>query len=173
MEESSNTTVKSVAMKWGVINGLLAIVLLLIIDFAGLIGNQAVGWIGYVVFLVLLILAHKQFKEEGDGYMSYGQGLGIGTLAMVISSVISSTFFFIYISFINSEFVDFIKEKSIMDMENQGMSDAEIEQAMGFSESFMSPVALTIFGLLGAIFFGFIISLIVSAITKNTQPEEI
>lgn len=173
MEESSNITVKSVAMKWGVINGLLAIVLLMIIDFAGLIGNQAVGWIGYVVFLVLLILAHKQFKSEGDGYMSYGQGLGIGTLASVISGIISSAFFYIYVSFINSGFIDIIKDQQIMTMEEQGMSDAEIEQAMGFSESFMSPVAMTIFSLLGAVFIGFIISLIVSAITKNTQPEEI
>lgn len=173
MEESSNPTIKSVAMKWGVINGLLSIVFLMIIDFAGLVGNQAVSWIGYLIFLVLLIMAHKQFKSEGDGYMSYGQGLGIGTLAMVISSVISSAFFYIYISFINSGFVDAIKEKSMMDMEDKGMSDAEIEQAMGFAESFMSPVALVVFGLLGAIFFGFIISLVVSIFTKNTQPEEI
>ncbi len=173
MEESSNPTVKSVAIKWGVIYGLLAIVITLIIDFAGLVGNQAAGWTTYVVFLVLLILAHKQFKSEGDGYMSYGQGLGIGTLAAVISGIISSLFLYVYVSFINTGFIDLIKNQQIMAMEEQGMSDAEIEQTMSLTGSFMTPLAMTVVGLLGAVFIGFIISLIVSAITKNTKPEEI
>lgn len=171
MEENESPSIKSIAMKWGAINGLLAIALLVIIDIAGMTGNQVVGWIGYVVFLVIVVLAHKQYKSEGDGFMSYGQGLGIGTLTMVVSSVISSVFFFIYVSFISSDFIEAIKEKSIMDMEEKGMSDAEIDQAMGFSEAFMSPGAMTIMGFIGAIFIGFIIALLVSIFTKNQRPE--
>ena len=103
--------------------------------------------------------------------MSYGQGLGIGTLTMVISSVISSAFFFIYVSFVSTSFIDTIKENQIMSMQEQGMSDAEIDQAMGFSEFFMSPVAMTLIGLITAIFIGFIISLLVTIFTKNPDPE--
>lgn len=171
MEENESPSIKSIAVKWGVINGLLAIALLVIIDISGLNGNQVVGWIGYAVFAVLVVLAHKEYKSEGDGYMSYGQGLGIGTLAMVVSSVISSIFLFIYISFISSGFIDAIKEKSIMDMEEKGMSDAEIDQAMGFSEAFMTPGAMAIMGLIFGIFIGFIIALLVSIFTKNQRPE--
>jgi uncharacterized membrane protein len=103
--------------------------------------------------------------------MSYGKGLGIGTLVAVVSSVISSIFFFIYISFINTEFVSAIKENQIIEMEKRGMSAAEIDQAMSFSESFMSPVALTIFGFIGGILVAFIISLLVTIFTKKSNPE--
>jgi hypothetical protein len=85
----------------------------------------------------------------------------------------SSIFTFIYVSFINPAFVDAIKERSIMDMENRGMSDAEIEQAMQFTESFMTPTAITIFGLIGGVFFGFIVALIISIFTKKARPEVI
>lgn len=173
MEENESPSIKSIAIKWGAINGLLAIALLIVIDMSGLTGNQVVGWIGYLIFAVLVFLAHKEYKTGGDGFMSYGQGLGIGTLAMVVSSVISNVFFYIYISFINSGFIDAIKEQQIMDLEERGMSDAEIEQTMGFSEAFMTPIAMTIMGFVFTIFIGFIVSLIVSIFTKNTQPEEI
>ena len=171
IEENDQPTTKSLAMKWGLINGIIGIVIFILIDLAGLVGNQLVGWIGYVVFAVLVVLAHKEFKSEGDGFMSYGQGLGIGTLTMVISSVISSAFFFIYVSFVSTSFIDTIKENQIMSMQEQGMSDAEIDQAMGFSEFFMSPVAMTLIGLITAIFIGFIISLLVTIFTKNPDPE--
>ncbi|SNT13743.1 Protein of unknown function [Ekhidna lutea] len=173
MEETTNPTTKSISMKWGVIYGLVGIIFLVVVDFAGMMQNRAVSWIGYLILGALIFMAHKEYKSEGDGYMSYSKGLGIGTLTTLIGGIINSLFFFVYISFINTEFVNLIKEKSIMDMEARGMSDAEIDQAMGFSEAFMSPVAMTIFSILGTVLFGFILSLIVSIFTKNNQPEGI
>lgn len=170
-EENEFPTTKSVAKKWGIISGLTAVVFFLIIDLAGLAGNQSVSWLWYLVFIVLVVMGHKEFKSEGDGYMSYGQGLGIGTLTGVFSALISNIFFFIYVSFISSGFIEVIKEKQIMDMQDRGMSDAEIEQAMGFSEFFMTPVAMSIMGFVFTVFFCFLVSLIVSIFTKNQAPE--
>ena len=58
-----------------------------------------------------------------------------------------------------------------MDMEERGMSDAQIEQAMQMTEAFTSPAALTIIGVIVSVIFGFILSLIVTAFTKNSNPE--
>ena len=169
MEE--NATVKGVSMKFGLINGLIGIVLFTILDFAGMAQDNYGQWIGVIILIVLMYYAHQEFKKNGDGYMSYGQGLGIGTLMSLIGSLLSSAYMYLYITFINDQFVKGIREKAIMDMEKKGMSDAEIDQAMKFAEMFMSPVAMVIFGILGGVFFGFIISLIVSAITKKSSPE--
>ena len=105
--------------------------------------------------------------------MSFGQGLGLGTLIAVISSIISSVFTFIYVSFINTNFIDAIREKSIADMEESGQSQAQIDQAMPFVEMFTSPAAMLIIGILFGVFFGFIISLLVTIFTKNQDPEAI
>lgn len=173
MEETSQPTVKSTAIKWGLINGLISIIFFVIVDFAGMAGNQSLSWIGLVIFVILLFLAQKEFKNEGDGYMSFGQGLGIGTLIALISSLISSVFTFVYVSFINTNMIDAIREKSIADMEEAGRSQAEIDQAMPFVEMFTSPAAMLIMGILMGVFFGFIASLLVTIFTKNQDPETI
>ncbi|MEM6642293.1 MAG: DUF4199 domain-containing protein [Bacteroidota bacterium] len=173
MEESTQPAVKGIAIKWGLIYGFIGIILFVIIDISGLSGNQAISWLSYVVFIVLLVLAHKEFKSNGDGFMSYVKGLGIGTLIAVVSSVISSVFSFIYVSFINTDFIESIKETQIAKMEEQGLSDAEIDRAMGFSEAFMTPVGIVVMGLLGTVFICFVISLLVAIFTKKQEPESI
>ncbi|MTI21229.1 DUF4199 domain-containing protein, partial [Fulvivirga sp. RKSG066] len=56
-------------------------------------------------------------------------------------------------------------------MQESGMSDDQIDQAMSMTETFTSPELMAVFGILGGLFFGFIISLIISAFTKNSNPE--
>ncbi len=169
--EESNTSVKSISIKYGLISGLVGITFFVVINLVGLGMNQGVSWIGYLIMGAIIYLGHKAFKEEGDGYMSYGQGLGIGTLISFISSIISSAFFFVYISYINQGYVQKILDMTREKMEEQGNSDTQVDQAMEMTEKFMSPGMMVAFGVLGTVFFGFIISLIVSAITQNKQPE--
>lgn len=173
MEEVQEASTKSTAVKWGMINGLISIIFFVIVDFIGQAGNQSLSWIGGVIFLGLLIFAHREFKSEGDGYMSFGQGLGIGTLIALISSLISSVFTFIYVSFINTNFIETLRELQIAKMEESGQSQAQIDQAMPFVDMFTSPGAMLIMGILMGVLFGFIISLIVTIFTKNQDPETI
>ncbi|QSE95907.1 DUF4199 domain-containing protein [Fulvivirga lutea] len=171
METNESTiSVKSVSIKWGLILGIISIALFLTIAIAQLQGNSAIQWFGYIPAILLIFLAHKEFKEQGDGFMSYGQGLGIGTLIVAISSAISSVFAYVYIKFIDPTYMDIVKELQVEEMMNSGMSDAEIEQALEFSQGFMTPGFIMIMAFLVSVFFGFLISLVVSAITKNNNP---
>ncbi|MEQ8580674.1 MAG: DUF4199 domain-containing protein [Marinoscillum sp.] len=171
MEETKNISIKSVAIKYGLISGLIGIIFFLVIDFAGLSGNQSVSWIGILFTAVIMYFAQKEFIKEGDGYMNYGEGLGLGTLMSLVSAVISSIFTYIYVSFVNPQFIENIRQAQVIAMEEEGMSDAQIEQAMKISENFTGPTGLLIFGLIGGVFVGFLISLIISAITKKSRPE--
>lgn len=171
-EATEQSTVKSISIKWGAISGLIGIILFVILDFTGQVNGPA-RWVGVVVTLVLTYLAHKEFKDEGDGYLSFGQGLGIGTLMALIASLINSVFVYVYASFINSNFIEAAKEQAVMDMEQQGQTDAQIEQAMSFMEWMFSPMAMAIMGILFGVFFGFIVSVLVTIFTKNQNPEAI
>jgi len=162
---------KDVAMKWGVILGVISIVLFLIGAISGTQTESWFSWLGVIPTVAIIVLAHKQFKEDGDGYMSYGEGLKVGMLVVLISSILSVIFTYIYIKFVDSNYVEAIREQSIADMQEQGLSDAQIEQGMSWTETFTSPEMIAVFGILGALFFGFIISLIISAFTKNNNPE--
>lgn len=169
--EENKSSVKGTSIKWGAIHGLISIIFFVVIDMLGLTGNQGLQWSGAIIFVIMVFLAHKEFKSEGDGYMSYGQGLGIGTFIAVVAGMISTLFTYIYVSFINTAFINNMKEQQIMQMENQGMSDSEIDQAMRFSEGIMTPMGISLIGLVMGIFFGFIIALILSIFTKKSRPE--
>lgn len=171
MEEQAQVTTKSVGIKYGLIAALISIILFILIDFLGMVGQSWTQWVGILITAVIIFLAHKEFKSEGDDFMSYGQGVGIGVWIGLISSVLGSVFTYIYVKFINPGYMDFIREQQIMGMEERGMSDAEIEQAMKMAESFSGPEAILIFGIIFGFIFTLIAALIVSAVTKNSRPE--
>ena len=172
MEEISQPSTRGIGFKYGLILGLISIVLFIVFDFAGVSTSSWARYIGIVPTAILIFMAHKAFKDEGDGYMRFGQGMGVGFWLSALSSAVSSVFAMLYVMFINPNMMDAAKQEQIQKMEEQGMTDAQIDQAMGFAEVFMSPVAMLIFGLIGGILIGVIISLIVSAFTKNDNPQE-
>ena len=170
IEENEAPSTKSVAIKWGVIGGLVGIIFFVILDLSGL-GFSSVRWVGLIFPFILIFLAHREFKNEGDGYLSYGQGLGIGTLYSLIGSIVSSIFTFVYVSYINTNYIDLAREETMMQWEEQGMSQAQIDQATPMMETFNSPMGMLIMGIIIGTFMGFIISLIVSIFSKNQAPE--
>jgi hypothetical protein len=170
-DDMEKATVKSVSMKWGLILGVISIALFIVYVIIDVVGESWVSWMGLIPFIIVVVLAHKEFKDEGDGFMSYGQGLGIGVLVSLISAIISSAFNFIYVKFIDTEFNTKLMEKIEMQWEEQGMTDQQIDAARGFTETMMSPGVGFFIGIAFAVFFGFLVSLIIAAITKNANPE--
>jgi hypothetical protein len=133
--------------------------------------QQNLGYINYALALGAIILAHKAFKENGDGFMTIGQGLGIGTLLSVISGVISAVFTYVYIKFVDDSILTKIKDMQIEEMEKRGMSDADIEQAMKIAGMFTSAEMMIVWIIVGMLFVGFILSLLVSLVTKKVNPN--
>ena len=170
---NSQTTTTRVALKWGVVAGVASMVFTTILYMSGQAANPAFGWLGFIIPIVTIFLAMKEFRTENGGYMSYGQGLGIGALLSAISGFISSTYAYIYNEFIDSTVRQQIMDKVREDMESKGMSDEQIESALEISSKYSTPGYTFIFGILGAILLGVIISLIIAAIMKKDKPFEL
>ncbi|MCU0325635.1 MAG: DUF4199 domain-containing protein [Spirosomaceae bacterium] len=160
-----------IALKWGVIVGIVVIIFSTITSMADLWKQSWASWIGYLFVLGGLIMALGEFKKANEGFMGFGEGLGLGTLMSTVVGVLGAIFSYIYLNFIDttmvSRIVDFQREK----MSEQGLSDEQIDQAMEMTAKFMSPGMMFIFGVLGYLIVGFILTLIVSAIMKKSKPE--
>ncbi len=170
-EEFEKVTVKQVAIKWGLISGVVSIAYFMIMNYADLIGNSWASWLGIVPFIVILFLAHIEFKNDGDGYMSYGQGLGIGAFLAGVSALLSGAFTYVYTKFIVPDYSQMMMDKMVEVWEEQGMTDQQIEVASSVMSKFQNPELAFILGIVMGVLFGFIISLIVAAITKNNNPD--
>ncbi len=101
MEENLNepkSSVWSIGLKFGVILAVVNICFMLVRTILGdnPYGNDWKNWLGAVFTIVIVVLAHKNFKDNGDGYMSYGQGLGLSMVVILVSIVIGGVFSFVY-----------------------------------------------------------------------------
>jgi hypothetical protein len=177
MEQQTTTgtaevTTRSTGVRYGLIGAVVGIVYFLIITTLGMDMTQgAWRWLSYVISLVLLVLAHKYYKDNNGGYMAYGQGIGISFWYGLVSAGIGSVFTYFYVKFIDTGFIDMMKEKQLEQFEARGMSDEQIEQAMNFSAMFMTPEAILIFGIVFGIIGIIILGLIVAIFTQKKAPE--
>ncbi|HYG00918.1 MAG TPA: DUF4199 domain-containing protein [Chryseosolibacter sp.] len=167
-------TTRSAGIRYGVIAAVISIVFFLALNISGVDMTASYwSWIGYLITAVIVFLAHKYYKENGDSYMNYGQGIGIAFWQGLIGAGISHIFTYIYIKFIDGAFIDNVIDAQRAGMEERGMSDEQIDQAMEFSASFMTPEVMMLMGFLFAILGTVIIALIVTIFTQKSRPETI
>jgi Protein of unknown function (DUF4199) len=171
-------TTRSVGMKYGMFMAAFSIVSFLAFTLSGTNVTEGVGaWVSRsastLATIVILVLAHGNFKQNGNGFMSYGQGFGISFWAVLIGIVITNAFTYVYIKFIDGTFIEMIKDQQIKAMQEKGMSDDQIENAMRIASMFMSPEAIVIIGIIFGLIFGLIIGLLVTIFTQKNNPDAI
>jgi len=160
-----------IALKWGLIYGLLSIVVNTIIYTFNLMEQQ---WINLVFSFVLsfgiLYLAFKEFRDLNGGFMKFGQGLGLGMLLFVTGGVLISVYDFVYKKLIDPSVVDKLLEITERQYEKAGMSPEMIEQALETAKPWMTGPLAPVIMIFSIAFIGFICSLIMAAIMKKNQP---
>ena len=170
MEEKQS--VFKTALNAGLIFGLVLIVFNFVLFVTDLsITASGLTWISYLILAIGIVYAHNQYKKNGDSFMAYGTGLGIGTLVSLFSGILVAIFSAIYVSIIDTSYQQRALEQARMQLEKNGMNDQQIDQAMEMSEMFTGTVPLVIMTILGMAFIGFIMSLIISAFTKKSDPS--
>lgn len=168
MEE--NQSVFKTSLNAGLLFGLIIVaysLLLFVTDLA--ITSQGLSWISYIILAVGIYYAHTQFKNKGDGFMSYGQGLGIGTLTSLFAGILTGIFTVIYTTVIDSGYQQRAMEQARRMLEERGMPDEQIDSALQMSQTFTNPILMMVMSILFMTFLGFIISLIIAAITKKND----
>jgi CDP-diglyceride synthetase len=174
-EQVEKVTTRSAGVRYGVISGVIGIALFVGMTILSISMTEGPGrWVGLLITGVLIYFAHKYYKDNGDGYMTIGQGTGIGFWLALVSTAISSVFSYIYMKFIDASFIENAMDEARRKMEEQGnLSDEQIDQAMSITEKFMTPEIMLGTGLIFGVILVVIIALIISLITQKKNPEEV
>lgn len=177
MEENSQAempTTRSVGMLYGLIMSVVSIVYFIALILAGVDMTSGFGrWFSTIFYIAIIYLAHKNFKDNGDGFLSFGQGMSMTFWISIVSSTIYSVFFYIYIKFLDSTFVEMIKEKQMEEMQAKGMQEEQIDQAMKMASMFMSPEVMSIFSIVFGIIFILILGVFITLFTQKKDPNAI
>lgn len=179
MENKKLSLTKS-AMTYGLYLGLALIIFSLITYVTGLIGNKAVSFLSYVIYIGMIAFAMVNFRgKENGGILKYGQGVGLGTLTSVVGGVLSSIFMFILFKYIDPSLIEHVVNQAMEEALQKGAPEEHLAEAEKWIRIFTSPTAMLVIGIIGSAFFGLIISLILAAIFKkepsvfdNIEAEE-
>ena len=175
-QDPSSVSVWPTAMRYGVFGALILIVIGLVMYLTGQIdieanggrGNTTSNIINWIVMIGASVLAIKHHRDvDLNGRISYGRSIGVGTATAFIFGLLMAIYTYVFFAFIAPELVEQIKEFSIIQMEEQGRSDEEIEQAEKYMPWLVSPGFFATVIALVSVIIGLIASLIGGAILKR------
>jgi hypothetical protein len=140
--------------------------------------GAALGWISLLIFIGGLIWAmasaRSEAQEEGKAF-GYGSSFKAGILTSLFIGLTGMVLTFVHFNFIAVDYVDYAIEQQEVKMAEQGMADEQIEQASGFTRTFMQPWVMAVIGFISSLFFGLIFSLILAIFirSKETVQQEV
>jgi hypothetical protein len=156
------------ALKWALIGLVTSIVITYAFQFLNVDPNSPVKYLNFLPFIAFLFLTQKEYKDQLDGYMTFGEGFLSGFLYAVFIGVLSAIFTYVYYAILSPEMVDKILVASQTKMTEQGLSQEQIDKAMEISRKYFA-----VFGAVGALFgsaiLGAIVALIGAAIFKKER----
>ncbi|MBM4162240.1 MAG: DUF4199 domain-containing protein [Ignavibacteria bacterium] len=153
--------------KTGLVLGVLVVIWMFIVGFAGWYKDAVLLNLFYVVILIqigVLIWGLRFTAREGRGY---GGQVGAGMLMSVIGGVI---IFFGSILFTSVAFPDYFEEVRRAGEEvlrGQGMSDADIRTYLDQQAAMQTPFVNALTGFIATLVTGLIVSLIAAAFLRK------
>ncbi|MVM39197.1 DUF4199 family protein [Spirosoma sp. HMF3257] len=172
---NNQTSTARVALKWGLITGITLVVYSIILYTLDQATNRSLSLVIYAILIVGLVLGMRDYRTANDGYMSYGEGMSLGTLLSAIAGFLSSLFTVFYTQIIDPGFQQHLAEQVREQMEEQGnLSDEQIDQAIEMMQKFQSPGIAFAIGIFMTVLIGVIFSLIIAAFIRRnkTNPFE-
>jgi len=169
MEQKASAS--QIGVRAGLVLGLVLCLQTAIFGVMGYVGSQSLSFvISLVVWIGAIYWGMNEFKKNNEGTMSLGQGVGIGTLAVVVGSAISLIFLYVYVFYLDPSYFDLILENSREQMIARGMPDEQIDAAIAQTGNFFWIGLVFLFfanALVGAI-----VSLIMSAVLQQKPTEQ-
>lgn len=171
-QNAPEATVRSTGTRYGVLLGLVSFVYFIVLNMMGMDATQ--GWARWASLLLsvgLLVLAHLYYRDNGNGYMSFGQGVSISFWIGLVAGLIAVAGTLAYIEFVDTGYMERISDLQRQAMEEQGLEEEQIEQALDMSAKFMTPGFFFLFGLIGNVVMTVLMGLLISIFTQRPDTR--
>ncbi len=152
----------------GLILGLAGIVYNLTAYFLDLTFNKSIGYVFLLISMVILYFFLKSYRNNYlHGSITYGESVGAGVVIFLYYSVISAIFTYILYTVIDpgltNKMLAFIEESMV----KKGIPEGSLDTVMAMQKKIFKPEIMAPFSILGNMFYGTVISLIISIFVKK------
>lgn len=167
MEEKSNSIWKA-GLNYGAMLGLILIIYTVLLYVMDMSFNKGLTYVSFLFMAAMIFYGSKSYRDNSlGGYITYGRALGISMIIVLIAGIISTIYFLIHTSVVDTEYVTKLIAAAEEELLKKGMTDDQIEMALSIQKKMMKPSIMAVFGLIGTGFWGLIISLITSIFVKK------
>jgi hypothetical protein len=159
-------------INYGIILGLISVGLSVLFYMFDLTFKSWIMWPSLAITLLILYFLLRSYRDHyNNGFISYGKSVGAGVIINLYSGIITAIFIFVLYSFIDPGLVDkqlaFAEEKMI----DRGVPESAIDSGLQMQAKMMKPWLTSLMSIVNSVFFGLVISLLVSIfITKKGNP---
>jgi Protein of unknown function (DUF4199) len=171
MEAQRPPGIMRIATKYGLIQGVFSFALNVVTSLAGIKPTWIATALNVAVLIVLMILAHREFKRTHGGIMMYPEGLGSGTLLSIVGAVVTAVLMYVYLKYINPGSLATLLQAQQAALEERGITGAQARQAMSMVSAIMTPVGISVITLIVEVILGFIVALILSIFTHKSTHQ--
>jgi hypothetical protein len=171
MEQPRAPSIVRIVTKYSLIQGVLSFVVFLARTLFGIQRNWVPPVVDAALLVVLMVLAHREFKKTHNGMMTYPQGLGSGTLLATEAAVVTCILVYIYVKFINTGYMAAAMQAQRVALAQRGITGAQAQQALAIMAAIMTPVGVVVTSLISGVILGFVVALIVSIVTQKGDPR--
>ncbi|CAI8392385.1 MAG: Uncharacterised protein [Flavobacterium sp. SCGC AAA160-P02] len=164
---------KNIMLKYGVYLAVSSILINLVFYATGtlLTLTWALGLIGILLMVVVLVMGIKKYREINGGLLSWGQAVKIGLGITMVSAIIAVIWSLVF-NYIDPTIKEQAMELQRQTWENANMTTEQIEAAEEMTKSLSSPAIESAIQIIASAFFGFIISAIGGAVMKKSEGDE-
>ncbi len=152
----------------GLILGLIGVGYSLLMYFFDLTFNKVQGYILFVILIVILFFLVRSYRNNYlNGYINFGRAFGSGIVIFLYYSVISAVFIYFLYKVIDPGLIDKSLAVAEETMTKRGLSQEVIDAGMKMQRKLMKPEIIPLYGFLGNMLFGAVISLIVGIFVRK------
>ena len=164
------------AMNYGAYLGLALIFISFIVYILGLEEQKSIipSLLNNFLMIGAIVYSVTIYRDNfNNGFISYGQSLKLGTSVVFFASVILAFYTFIFVTFINPEYLENIlkvAEQEILNSDPE-ISDENLDMALSMTQKMLQPQWMITLSVLGGTFMGFFYSLIISFFVKKEDSN--
>ena len=156
---------KHKTIKFGILLGSISILYFLVTNLLGISGDEAVGWLGYLVYLIVIYLG---VKANLGTLTTFWAKFKFGVIISILGSLVSSLFMYLYLTYVDDLMIQTVLDKQEAILRAEGDSYAE---KMEILKSSVTPRFYLIFGSIAGTLIGSILSVVSALIPPMSNQS--
>ncbi len=172
MEEKPVSLMKS-SLTYGIYLGIVSVLVSVVIYVLGYTFEKWVQYISWPIIIGGIIWAQLAYRKALGGEMTYGQALGVGTMTVIFSGVLSGIYIYLLYTVIDPGLQEQLRLATEQTIVERGVPEEQLDMMINMATKFQKPPIMAAMAIFGGAIMGLIISLLTGIFTKQNPSDEV